>query len=87
MADRNLALQLLITARDQASGVLRGLSGAVQRVGRDAARLVTGFRDVGLAIEGVRTVAGLLARVTGLSARRGSPAGDERAARGERRDG
>jgi TP901 family phage tail tape measure protein len=68
MADRNLALSLLITARDGASRVLAGVRDVVRRLGSDARQAVNAFRDVGLAIEGVRTIAATLGRLTGLSA-------------------
>ena len=56
MADRNLVLQLLITAKDQASAALQGIRTGVGALGEAAAR----------ALEPLRTFGGLLTTALGI---------------------
>lgn len=56
MADRNLILQLLITAKDQASAALQGVRTSVASVGEAASRV----------LEPLRTFGGLLAAAAGI---------------------
>mgnify|MGYP001810230126 CR=1 FL=1 len=67
----NLALKILISARDQASGVLKGIAGAVTSVGTVAAGVgatLAGFFGLASIFEGVKAAAALEEEMGGLQA-------------------
>jgi hypothetical protein len=58
MADRNLALQLVISARDGASRVIGGLRKGLDAVGRQARAAAAGLAKIGGAVAGIGVAAG-----------------------------
>ena len=70
MADRNLALKLLISAQDGASRVLTGIAGTVDRVGTAAKRAAVDLAKIGGALTAAAAAAGTWAmgRLLGESA-------------------